>query len=968
MRKFLIVAAVLGAVGLGLFMLSRWGGSPEVSSPGQPSASLKPAATKLGAESPEDLGARGTADAGSTPTLARLPSEGDGLLEVEVLAGGRPVPGASARLYWRGARDPNLGEVSWRLASTGTTDAQGRVRLASRPGLYLVAVRAPGYAPLKRDVTRPSGEVRTFLSLTLEQGQSLTGHTVVKGSREPLPLVELVFTVQSPQLPLWQDAEAPAEERAYASSDARGAFSVEGLASGSYLLEARAPGHARAVMRNVRVPAAGPLTVALSVAGVIEGFVVDAQGQPAAGAEVLLGGFVPQTVSTGEGGGFSVEVEAGDYTVSARRGEEAGALDSPVPVSAGQTVRDVRVRLGQGAGVEGRVVAHATGAPVAEAKVDVSPYGASGDSGRAVTDSQGHFSVGALAPGSYDVVVNAPGFAPLTRRGLTVSGGERFTLELALTATGAVEGQVRTGAGQPVAGALVTAGTRWGGPLVGEPAESRTNAEGHYRLEGLGVGRLYLSARWEGATAGVSQPVEVTEGGTQRLDFTLEETGTVEGVVRAAQGALPSSPLTVMAFPQDGDRSGPAGIGQTQVEARGNFTMSLPPGTYDLYVSEERRGLGLRKPKQVRVEAGRTVQAELTWQSEAPGTDELRGIVLEPSGAPSPLAFVTLSIEGQRGGVGSLIPTDEEGRFSMPLPAGRGGTAARSITLSARNGGRMAELHDVKPEAGEVVVRLQPAASIQGRVVRAGQGLPVRGFTVSFQPRSWDRFPLDDLSWEFAGDRFELRDVPAEPLELVVRTADGARGDAQVFPDPGASVTVEVTLAATAGVRGRVVDAATLEPISEAFIFLEGERPMSMNQETASDGRFKLDGVAPGEHTLVVVAGREREPVRRPITVVEGQVHDVGDVALSVPRVPSGTIGIRVSPEGARIVISQVVHESPAARAGLEVGDVLLSVDGTPVTELMDAFRRLKGAPSSPVVLTVRREGTEQSFSVLRAP
>jgi hypothetical protein len=43
------------------------------------------------------------------------------------------MPGASVRLYWRGPRDPNLNEVSWRLASQGTTDDQGRARLASLP-------------------------------------------------------------------------------------------------------------------------------------------------------------------------------------------------------------------------------------------------------------------------------------------------------------------------------------------------------------------------------------------------------------------------------------------------------------------------------------------------------------------------------------------------------------------------------------------------------------------------------------------------------------------------------------------------------------------------------------------------------------------------------------------------------------------------------------------------------------------
>jgi hypothetical protein len=48
-------------------------------------------------ESLADLGARGTADAGSTPPLADLPPQQEGVLEIEVFVGEPPVPGASVR-------------------------------------------------------------------------------------------------------------------------------------------------------------------------------------------------------------------------------------------------------------------------------------------------------------------------------------------------------------------------------------------------------------------------------------------------------------------------------------------------------------------------------------------------------------------------------------------------------------------------------------------------------------------------------------------------------------------------------------------------------------------------------------------------------------------------------------------------------------------------------------------------------
>jgi hypothetical protein len=977
MRKLIVVAVVLVGVGLALFFASRSEG-PDVSSASKgegaaaakASAPIKRPGTVLQPESPEDLGAKGTADPGSTPTLSQVPSEEDGVLEVEVHAGERPVPGASVRLYWRGPRDPNLNEVAWRLASTGATNEQGRARLASRPGSYLLAVRAQGHAPLWRDVVRPYGEARTLLRLTVEAGQSLTGRTVEQGSKESLPLVELVLTPHGRRMDAWQRPEAPAEERVYASSDARGDFRVENLAPGTYQLEARAPGHARAVLRSVRVPAASPLTVALQAASVIEGFVVDAQGNPAAGAEVQVSGRVPEVTTSGSGGGFSVEVEAGTYTVSARRGGEAGSLDKSLIVSAGKTVRDVRIQLGQGSALEGRVVARSTGAPVAGASVDVSPYGHNGDSGRAVTDGSGNFSVGGLAPGSYDLVVSAPGFSTNTRRALTVSAGERFPIEIQLTGTGAVEGQVRDSAGQPVAGAQVVGGDRWAGSLSSMPAESRTDAEGRYRLEGLSVGSQSITARREGATLGASQRVSIKEGVTAQADFTLEETGTVEGVIRAASGSLPAEQLLVLAFPQHRGR-GPSfsftDFRPIEADPGGSFRLVLPPGTYEMRaVSSERRAPGSRESKTVEVEAGKTVRAELTLAEER-GTDGLQGVVLEPDGSPSAGAFVSISSEGSRRSRW-MSPADEQGRFSIAMSS-EGNTNQGRLNLTASNGGRLGEVQGVRPGERNVVVKLRPAASARGRVVRASGGAPVQGFTLTVLSQDRGSFMMGDRTWEFPGDRFELRDVLAAPVKLRVRTTDGAGGEALVTPMSGSVTEVEISVKSMAGVRGRVVDATTKAPLSEVLVFIEGERPGDPDNATTGDGRFSLEGVAPGERTLVLMgSGMAQRMERRSVTLVEGQVLEMGDVELSPPRVTPGTIGAVVNPEGAQLSISHVTPEGPAARAGLQAGDVLLKVDGTAVTTSMEAFRLLRGTPGSQVVLTVRRAGSERSISVTRAP
>lgn len=895
MRKGFVVAA---AVVFALFLVaalhfSSRGTDPSLSAPASasgPVASREPAkgaGTVLQPERAEDMGVRGGAEAGSTPLLAEPPTEADGVLEVEVLSAGKPVSGARVRLYWRGARDSRTDEISWRLASTSTTDGTGHARLPSRPGAYLVAVRAQGLAPQRRDVVRPYGEALTHVRLTLEAGQSLTGRTVVRGT-EPLPLVELVLTAQAQGLPSWQrGAEAPAEERVYATSDARGTFRIDGLAPGSYQLEASAPGHAKLVRRGVPVPAPRPLVVELTRAGTLEGFVLDAEGRPAAGAEVQVSGRVPQTVTTGEGGGFSVEVEAGAHGVSARRGAEAGSVDKPVLVAVGQTVRDLRVRLGAGAGLEGRVVARAGGAPVAGASVEVSPANVEGDSGLAKTDALGAFTVGGLAPGSYDVVVNAPGFSQTVRRGLTVSAGERFPVEIQLAGTGAVAGVVRDAAGGPVEGVLVRGGNRWGGGLGATPAEARTDAQGHYLLGGLTPGRTQISAKREGVALSVNQQVDVAEGTTVQVDFTLEETGTVEGVVRAASGPLPDAPLAVSATPKGRMRMGPSDWALVDVDAAGHFQMTLPPGGYELSARRKDRGLAgfMRDGVSVTVEAGQTAHAELTLSE--PKNEEgtlLSGRVLEADGSTSARAMVQITTEGPTRGT-IMSPADDEGHFEYTLAPQM---ASGTLTVTAHNGGRGGTLRGVKPGAGELLVRLEPSASVRGRVVRP-DGQPVKGFHITVGPASSAYWPGASGTWEFAADRFELKDVPGERVRLTVQSLEGAGGETEVTLAPGASAEVDVTLKALAAVRGRVVD-ATQAPIAEAVIFVEGAARMGGSDETGADGRFVREGLMPGERTVRVMASNRRSAERK-VTLVEGQVVDVGDIPLGPAAPPGGSTG-----------------------------------------------------------------------------
>ncbi|RKH72612.1 hypothetical protein D7X96_04255 [Corallococcus interemptor] len=866
MRKWLIGGvAVLVACGLVLFWALRSRG------PAAPERTDAPVASNRtpspGTAHPESV------DGGLLPTQ-RAPSKVAGILDVEVLSGGKPSLETTVRLYAPGER-----ASAWTLMDFGLTDAAGHVLLASGPGRYLVSVRAPGRAPMLRAVVRPLGESRTAVSIALEPAQSLTGRTVVRGTNEPLPLVEIALTAHGRELETWEHAEAPEEERVYATSDERGNFRIDGLAPGTYLLEARAPGYARVVLSRLRIPTDEPLTLALRLASVIEGFVVDSKGQPAADAEVQVGGNPSQVVTTGAQGGFSVEVEPGSHPLSARRGEESGSLDLPVLCVAGSTVRGVRIQLGPGAVLEGQVVEEAGGAPVADARIEATLSGMDAASGVAMSDAEGHFIVQGLAPGSYDAKVTALGYEPVIRRGLTLTQGERFPVDFKLSGTCAVEGHVRDRNGAPVAAAHITVhGWSEGMGMSASPIDARTDADGYYRVVGLAAGRLAISARRDGTMAGTLETVAVEANRTARMDFTLEGSGTIEGRVRAARDSLKEGRLGVTAVIADRFATTPLVRGDVSVSGEGVFRMTIPAGEYKVLLAE--RGRFIKgKEEQVRVEPGRTVQVEFTWE-EPPAERAYRGVVLEPDGSPSPRAIITLTMADGLNLPMAMLPTDEEGRFAIPVSGMEDATSNGRLMLGARNGGRSCEPVPVTPEK-EVVLRLKPAAFLRGRVVRKGE--PVRGFTLTLQlqkgflPEGKATGPL-----EFSGDRFELRDVPPEPVMLTARTLDGSVGEATASPGTGAVLEVDIPLKAPATVRGRVVSGPTKTPVSSAFISFENEPP-SPNRASNAEGRFTLDGVRAGERILFISGGPSHGQRRLTLKLKEGEVLDLGDVALEVP-------------------------------------------------------------------------------------
>jgi carboxyl-terminal processing protease len=84
-----------------------------------------------------------------------------------------------------------------------------------------------------------------------------------------------------------------------------------------------------------------------------------------------------------------------------------------------------------------------------------------------------------------------------------------------------------------------------------------------------------------------------------------------------------------------------------------------------------------------------------------------------------------------------------------------------------------------------------------------------------------------------------------------------------------------------------------------------------------------------------------------------------------------GGLGIEVTMEDGFVKVVSPIEDTPAARAGLKTGDLIIRLDNKAVKgmSLGDAVKEMRGKPGSDIVLTVVREGQPKplSFTLTRA-
>ena len=462
--------------------------------------------------------------------------------------------------------------------------------------------------------------------------------------------------------------------------------------------------------------------------------------------------------------------------------------------------------------------------------------------------------------------------------------------------------------------------------------------------------------------------------GTPELVVSLDPEVLLRGRVEAAEGGapIPGAQVTLRVPGTLPGLTSPERKWTT--DGRGEFSGSAPPDS--VLVA---RASGYEAAAEA-LRGGRTqtVTLRLKRAAEDAAPDRaLSGRVVEPSGAPVPEAVVMLGVaRGKWRSGAQLLPapvtTDAEGRFRFDAVPAQVGWAQASA------GELLSDRVTAEPGDTEVVLTVRPGGVLAGRVLHA-DGRPATSFALQLihvrRPE-----PVRTLSVVDPDGQWEVRGLGSGTWQLQALAADSGPSDrvrVDLPASPGARVEKELRLRSGRHLSGVVRDANTRAPVVGARVAMEsspGEDSVLVRTGafTGPDGRFELEGLPDSPASVAVEADHYN---RRIVTLARGRTDvEVALRPLATDQTPTTDlvgIGAVVKTSDDGIVLGDLVASGGAATAGLHPGDVVLRVDGQPVSELgfTDAIQRLRGEEGTVVRLDIRRaDGTTTTVDVVRRP
>ncbi|WXA86883.1 carboxypeptidase regulatory-like domain-containing protein [Pendulispora rubella] len=875
------------------------------------------------------------------------------------------------------------------------TATNGSYRLGElHAAKYEVNASAPNYAPARwreqDDLLLKAGENRQNVNLVLASGGVEVRGRVVDISGGPVAgaLVGLYSS----------DANSDGG-RTFTRSGEQGEWHAW-LPPGRIVADASADGYAPGSSGGV---APGQfIEVGLTPESVLEGRVVEAAtGNPVAGARVAANpsGDLARFVMSGSGaytatsdveGRFRIsQLAPGRYKAEARTPQTWGVAAESVLLGLGETASDLRIEVHPTATVTGRLV-FADGRGCHPGSVQATET-TSKDSHGGQTQEDGSVRLEGLLPGRYEIgVFCKSSWQNTTFEPLVVTKDDIAGVTWKVSAESTLRGTLVDTTGRPATAEHVSATAQTSNPRVRGASESaKVASDGTFQIEGLSPGTYAIDIVRKGIVTKTQTVVKVDRDvdGVRVVAPPVADpaTGTIEGTIVDADGA-PVSGVEIQA--QGNGRYGYA----ASVDDGSFVVKDLPPGDYRVWTYKES---AMRAPRTkdddvqgvtTTVRADAAARVKLVVESRR---GEIHGRVVDEGGHPVTDAFIDAQRESDSAShaaghtrrnvrwswSGESVLTDVHGAFAVKKLS-----PGTYVLRGYRKGGGEAIAEKVRL-GDDVTLTIRATGTISGASV-ASNGSPVERFTIAIQDAK-SGFSRRENYFRSAG-AFALRDLPAGDYHVAAEAPSG-RAEADIHLDQGQTkrdVRLQMTENTTA--RGRVVAMDNGQPIAGMVVAVQAAKgaPAGVSYSSAgerkfisdAEGRFEVVNAPVGQ--VVVVAfpdfGSRMEysrDVRVPATLQAGTTNELPPLRVPRNRVAPGQehgdLGYEtqeMAPEAdlqqARWVVSVVRPGGPAAKAGLQVGDEITSVDGQDVVGANGyIYRTLVRVPEKTAVTLGLRRG-----------
>jgi Carboxypeptidase regulatory-like domain/PDZ domain len=477
---------------------------------------------------------------------------------------------------------------------------------------------------------------------------------------------------------------------------------------------------------------------------------------------------------------------------------------------------------------------------------------------------------------------------------------------------------------QPLANATVRA----------DPSDTRSVAISVVKADAFGRFALDVPSaphwRLQASAPGFLPDELIMTAAASELELSLVKGVQLEGTVVDPSGA-PISNATIRTVT----------LGAT-TDAAGKFSLVIPHGPVSIHALALDGRQALQRIVTTDTDERATVKLVVTA-----GT-ELTGVVRDESGPA--IADVRVLAEPESLELAAL-QTTADGHFTAKgLPPGRYSVRAQ------RGVGRRASAVGVElPGAAPIELTLSSAGRLVGAVVD-GDNQPLHGATVTV---SWpdglnevDRTAMTDEA-----GHYDFDDLMPSTVTVQAHLADTVSIEVESYVAPGITAEVNLTVAA----QGRLVGIVESKAINEVLV--RGVK--SRTRVKVVDGRFE-QLLAPGEYHLYVLNGEhmfdELTATVRPgelttVTLTDAMLDGGGPHRKHTFFDLSSGISFENSPGGVRVDF--LMGNCPAAKAGLQMGDLVLSIEGEATQNALGAFEQLRKSEGDTLSMLVRRDGRD---------